>query len=365
MLRLLLTCVLLLGALEGSCGSCRLVSLQTPGQRAYFEMDRVAREDAFSNATFRAGMLATDDRPAPVVLDWNAGTPPYAVTVTRDGRTVWSAKVPTRSAEVFNLEIARAYEWTAKDAKGDVVGTGRFRTADEAPRILLVPGVPNVRDLGGRVGLGGRRIRQGRVFRSAGWNNNATAQVQTNGLVVTTNYLPGASRLDPTIADVYVKPLGIRTDLDLRSDRECFGMTGSPLGKDVRWVHVSSGNYWDLAVPKWQAAFAESFRVFLDEANYPIVFHCIAGADRTGSLACILNGLLGVREDELAKDWEATGFDCAHPKLRHDIRWNPLIEVFDAYPGATLNDRIAAYVRACGFSDADIARFRAQMLETE
>ena len=25
-------------------------------------------------------------------------------------------------------------------------------------------------------------------------------------------------------------------------------------------------------------AFAEDFRVFLDKANYPIVFHCIAGA---------------------------------------------------------------------------------------
>ena len=346
---------------DGELGG-RVVSLQTPGQRAYFAMDRVARENAFSNMTFRAGMLATDDRPAPVALDWRAGTPPYAVTVTRAGRAVWSATVPTRSAEVFNLEIARAYEWTARDAKGGVVGAGRFRTADEAPRILLVPGVPNVRDLGGRIGLGGRRIRQGRVFRSAGWNNNATAHVQTNGLVVTTNFLPGASRLDPTVAELYVRPLGIRTDLDLRSDRECFGMTGSPLGKDVRWVHVSSGNYWDLAKPKWQAAFAEAFRVFLDEANYPIVFHCIAGADRTGSLACILNGLLGVPEDELAKDWEATGFDCAHPKLRHDIRWDPLIEVFDAYPGATLNDRIAAYVRACGFTDADIARFRSLML---
>ena len=34
-------------------------------------------------------------------------------------------------------------------------------------------------------------------------------------------------------------------------------------------------------------------------------------------------------------------------------------------PGVTLNDRIAAYVRACGFTDADIARFRGLMLEGE
>jgi protein-tyrosine phosphatase len=351
------------GILAGLASDQGVVSLQRPGQRAYFAMERIARENAFSNAAFRATMLATGDRPAPVVICWGAGTPPYTVTVTKGGERVWSTTSPMRSAEVYNLEIARAYEWRAVDAKGIVVGEGRFRTADEVPRFISVPGVPNVRDLGGRIGLNGRRIRQGLVYRSAGWNNNASSCVLTNGAVVMTNMQAGASRLNSIVADVFVKPLGIRTDLDLRSDRECFGMTGSPIGKDVRWLHIPGGNYWNFSESRWQAAFAEAFRAFLDEANYPIVFHCIAGADRTGSLACILNALLGVCEDELAKDWEATGFDNAHPKLRHDIRWDPLVKVFDAYPGSTLNERVESYVKARGFSDADIARFRAIMLE--
>lgn len=201
-------------------------------------MDRAARENAFSNRIFRATMLATGDRPAPVVLEWSAGMPPYAVTVTRNGKTVWSATLPTRSAEVFNLEIARAYEWTAKDAKGDVVGRGRFRTADETPRFIRVPGVPNVRDLGGRLGLGGRRIRQGLVYRSAGWNDNASRTVITNGAAVVTNWTAGAVRLTPAAAELFARPLGIRTDLDLRSDGECHGMTASPIGNGVRWVHI-------------------------------------------------------------------------------------------------------------------------------
>lgn len=341
----------------------RVVSLQTSGQRAYFAMDCAARENAFSNEAFRATMRATGDRPAPVTLEWDIGTPPYAVSVMKGGETVWSATVPTRSAEVFNLEIARNYAWAARDAKGAVVGTGRFRTADETPRFLCVPGVPNVRDLGGRTGFGGRRIRQGRIYRSAGWNENAVPCVATNGFVVTTNFLPGASRLDSAAAERFVKPLGIRTDLDLRSDNECRGMTGSPIGGDVRWMHVSSGNYWEMTNVTAKAAFAAGFKVFLDQANYPIVFHCIAGADRTGSLACILNALLGVDEDALAKDWEATGFANGHPKLRHDIRWNPLVHAFDGYAGLTLNERIANYVKSCGFREADIARFRAIMLE--
>ena len=338
------------------------VSLLKPGHRAYLEMDRVARENAFSNVTFRAAMRATGDRPEPVVLDWGTGTPPYSVAVRADGETIWSATLPTRSAEVHNLEIARDYAWTARDAKGKVVGGGRFRTADEAPRLLNIPGVPNVRDLGGRIGLGGRRIRQGLVYRSAGWNDNASRTVFTNGTAVVTNWTVGAVRCTPAAAELFVKPLGIRTDLDLRSDDECRGMSGSPIGKDVRRIQVSSGNYWDMTNAVYKAAFAADFRVFLDRENYPIVFHCIAGADRTGSLACILNALLGVGEDELAKDWEMTGFANDHVKLRHDIRWNLLVGAFGGYPGETLNARIEAYVRDCGFTDADIARFREIML---
>ena len=351
------------GILAGLNPDMGTVSLQTAGHRAYFEMDRVSRENAFSNMAYRAMMRAAGDRPSPVLLNWGAGKPPFSVEVTNGDRPVWTAMLPVRSAEVFNLEIAHSYAWTARDANGTVVGAGRFDTADETPRFICVPGIPNIRDFGGRFGLGGRRIRQGLVYRSGGWNGNATKVVQTNGCNVATNYLPGASRLDPAVAKLYLKPLGIRTDLDLRSDAECSGMTCSPLGKEVLWIHVPSGNYGELAESNCQEAFAKAFRVFLDESSYPIVFHCIAGADRTGSLACVLGGLLGVSEDELAKDWEATGFSYSHAKLRHDIRWNSLVKVFDAYPGATLNDRMESYVKARGFSQADIDRFRELMLE--
>ena len=340
------------------------VSLQRAGQRAYFALDRRAREDAFSNMTFRASMRATGDRPEPVRLEWSEGRVPYDVRVTSGGKEIWRTVTPLRVAEAYNLEIARDYAWTARDADGRRVGGGAFRTADETPRFMNVPGVPNVRDLGGRIGLGGRRVRQGLVYRSAGWNGNAVRSVVTNGASVVTNWVAGATRVG-SAAELVAKELGIRTDLDLRSDNECFGMTDSPIGKDVRWIRVSSGNYWDMTNAAFKAAFAADFRVFLDRANYPIVFHCIAGADRTGSLACILNALLGVGEDTLAKDWEATAFVNEHPKLRHDIRWDPLVRAFDGYPGATLNARIEAYVKDCGFTDGDIGRFRAIMMEEE
>lgn len=38
-------------------------------------------------------------------------------------------------------------------------------------------------------------------------------------------------------------------------------------------------------------------------------------------------------------------------------------KVFDAFPGANIHEKIAAYVKSAGFTDADIERFRALMLE--
>ena len=157
--------------------------------------------------------------------------------------------------------------------------------------------------------------------------------------------------------------LGIRTDLDLRSDRECFGMTGSPFGPEVTWLHVSSSAYGGIQKESGKKAFAKVFRAFLDADRYPIVFHCIAGADRTGSLAFVLEALLGMDEDELYKDWEVTGFQKSKLDFRHETRFDKLVKGFDIYPGATIHERVVAFVKSCGFTDADIARFRELVLE--
>ena len=112
-----------------------------------------------------------------------------------------------------------------------------------------------------------------------------------------------------------------------------------------------------------KAAFTNAFRVFLDEKNYPIDFHCIAGADRTGSLAFILNALLGVDEEELWRDWEVTAFQKEKIDFGHRTRFSKLVKVFDAFPGATIHEKVVAYVKSVGFTDADIAKFRELMLE--
>ena len=173
----------------------------------------------------------------------------------------------------------------------------------------------------------------------------------------------GKSRISPEMHDYLVKVLGVKSDIDLRTDGECYGMKGSPAGPEVKWFHIPSAAYAGMNTDRGKEAFARVFRVFLDERNYPIVFHCIAGQDRTGAVAFILNALLGVEEDELYRDWEATGFWNKNHWFNHRLRFNLLVKAFDKYPGGTIHERVENYVRALGFTDAEIAKFRGIMLE--
>jgi hypothetical protein len=177
---------------------------------------------------------------------------------------------------------------------------------------------------------------------------------------------PGKNRLNDDMKKYMLDYLGIRTDIDLRSDRECYGMTGSPLGPTVAWVHNSSWSYQGLLTKEGKEAFAKSFKIFCDKKNYPIVFHCIAGQDRTGSLAFVLNGLLGVDEEELYKDWEISGFWNQDPELSHRERFDKLVDGFKAnFPQPTWRGKMEAYVKSLGFTQEDIDRFRSIMLEED
>ena len=110
----------------------------------------------------------------------------------------------------------------------------------------------------------------------------------------------------------------------------------------------------------------DEFRHFLDESNYPIVFHCSAGADRTGALAYALNGILGVQENELRVDWEVTWLPGAFnwEGLKKRKVWSEgMVESFRKFPGATFTEKVENAFLANGITKDEIERFRAIMLE--
>ncbi|MCR5752411.1 MAG: tyrosine-protein phosphatase [Kiritimatiellae bacterium] len=291
-----------------------------------------------------------------------------------------------------NLELGRKYYWKVwSDVKCPVYshgstlkgpcscGKGRAATASavgafvtegQPPRWIKVEGtVGNIRDLGGWKTLDGRSVKQGMIFRGQGLNENSVSGDK-----------PGRNRL--TVEDVnYLKNvLGIKTDLDLRTDREVSTMRESPLGAGVKFIQNASpaynglfakGGFNDQLCSESMKITAKNFRVFCDRANYPVYFHCIGGADRTGSLAYILNGILGVPKHALEVDWEATFYPLL-PELESGYtgkdywrREQYFDEGFSKYGDADTpwNKRIELYLLDCGVTKEEIARFRSIMLD--
>lgn len=393
-----------------------VVPLVKSEQKAFLDRTRAGRRAWLADPKELAKSEKAGCEPAKVLLSWTGAKGQVDVAVRRsaNGPIVFATNaVDLARVEIDNLEIAQTYSWTVKDDEGSVESF--FRTEDYAPRFIRVPRIKNLRDLGGRIGFEGRRVRQGLVYRSVGLNENArrvylsTRQIEdaaANGTLeellsktcdlnlkatdvqtqaakirayikkeahvpdrygerylLVDKLVPGAARLTAETRAYMTEVLGIKTDLDLRSLAEVHGMKESPLGPNVRWVNISFSAYGGMGTAEGKASFKKAFRLFLDKANYPIDFHCIMGADRTGSLAFILNGLLGVSEEELYKDWEATAFMVRPRGFGHKERLDGLIRVFNAYPGETINARIEAYVLEQGFTTEDIATFRAIMLE--
>lgn len=230
-----------------------------------------------------------------------------------------------------------------------------------------LPGVPNLRDLGGLVGLDGRVVNTGLVYRSGGYNDNAKFKLiddENNlGKKRRQYYGRGKDRLTDETRKFQIERFGIKTDIDLRADGECNEMTGSPLGPHVTWVHVPALSYAAFHSEAGREAVKKIFPFFLEVKNYPIGFHCIAGADRTGSLAYLLEALLGVSDEDLCLDWELTAFHNPNHGFAHASRYDRLVAGFAKYPGTTTCEKAEGYVKSLGFTDKDIQAFRDIMLK--
>ena len=371
-------------------------------QREFAKAPWAQCEKCFDGAANATKLKSRGSTPVPIKLQWKGDAKEYRVTLRRlpDGKVVFDQTVTTNCVAVDSLEIATEWEWTVSAGSDKLVS--RFKTEDRLPRLVRMTGSNNCRDIGGRRGLDGRRIRQGLVYRTAGLNSNAPVEYYTteeileldkrgelkkmghtgralhrklkngeklsphakkNQLVKRKRFAPGKRRFtDEEVARI-LKVYGIRSDIDLRSDDECYGMTGSPLGPTVTWFHYSYSAYTGAFSEKGMAVTKQVFDVFMDDKNYPIVFHCIGGADRTGTVAMLLEALLGVPEEELWRDYLTTGFVGVVSDPPHKKRFGDTIAKLKEFPGNTLADKAEAYFLKLGFTKDDVRRLRKRLLE--
>lgn len=205
------------------------------------------------------------------------------------------------------------------------------------------------------------------------WNVRDLGGWACDGGTVKYGLLIRGGKLSAADRAVLVGEMGIQHDLDLRG-REGGGsgdepeMTESPLGSDVWYTRTQQYAWYALTpVATWQAYF----RCVIDAVTHrePVYFHCTAGADRTGTLACMLEGLLGMSQSDIDKDYELTTFysgsgSDATARRRNESDWKGLINAINAVSGETFRDKCVHFaVGTCGISMADINAFRAAMID--
>ena len=304
-------------------------------------------------------------RPNPIKLRWSIPEAALGRIRTYTVR-IWTASDASDAKEVtvsgnktecelYNLFIGQTYYWSvsALDGDGDVSvsGVGSFTTDAQAPRNLYVDSVTNVRDLGGWKTEDGGRVRQGLLYRGARFsaNDSGVISISRDGI--------------ETLRD----EIGIKTEIDLRKtkaggcDRDEAGkLTASPLGGSVRYVSCPM-EYGPVLITdsKNINQVKEVFHLLADESNYPIYFHCSIGTDRTGLIAWLVNGLLGVSENDLWRDYLFSDFgqieqDPANARTRaknEDVYVNQI----KATPVANLSKKTYNFLRDYfGVPEADL-----------
>lgn len=197
----------------------------------------------------------------------------------------------------------------------------------------------NVRDLGGWACDGGK-VRYGLLFRGG--------------------YPVAADRR------VLVGELGIRHDLDLRGKEEAV-VSSSPLGDDVYFTCADDYAMYTLTP---EDAWRVNLRCVFDAVAHgePVYFHCAYGADRTGTLACVLEGLLGMSQSDIDKDYELTCFYTGtatdgDARRRNEADWRGLITEINAKSGASFRDKCVTFAAELGFTAAEINAYRTAMTD--
>lgn len=261
----------------------------------------------------------------------------------RDAREyILSAK--ETSLSIDNLKTGTAYYY--KVTVGSESYPGSFRTA-KSTRFLSLPGLFNTRDIGGYLTLDGKRVREGMLIRGT----------EADGLGGTADgkcyFLKDKAAAEP---------FGFAFEMDLRSEVRFEDGYRSRLGDGVVHKQYGSGlSYKEIFTDKGKETVKEIFADLADPQNYPLYLHCTDGADRTGTVAFLIEGALGIPEKQMTDDYMLTG--AFVDGFEDNVRINGLFGGLESYEGSTVNEKIENYLLGAGVTAEQIRSIRNLLLE--
>ena len=340
----------------------KIVLKEIPGAGNVKLVDDAVRE--YLSASDVSGQIAAlpqakvskDSGALPVKLAWNGnGSVKYTIYVADnenfDNATSYVVSGFTRELDIYNLLPSTTYYWKVAGDRSDMSDTSVFKTEDLSVRLIYAEGTSNIRDLGGW-NADDSFVNYGKIYRGnqlngyGNWGNNKLTE---NGL------------------KTFKDDLKIKTEIDLRTqDKDDANQTVNFVDASLPYYKYTIGQYTDILEPSvWNAlphdgntpvdsmenkndarrlsyatgnavrnenAMRRSlkgiFEVLADERNYPVYIHCNAGADRTGTVAFLINGLLGVSEADLIRDYELTSFSSVSGlRYRSEIKNGDFTEI--------------------------------------
>jgi protein-tyrosine phosphatase len=243
-------------------------------------------------------------------------------------------------------------------------------------RKLTLSGCVNFRDLGGYPGADGRSIRWRRLFRADGLtrlDEDDCAQLAALGLATvidlrTQGELDERGRFPETAFKVEYHHLPLT---DVLPPTEDLTRYDEPAFVTTRYQQLFS---------EGSDSLARAVQVLAEPDALPAVFHCSAGKDRTGILAALVLGFLGVPRDVIVEDYalSAEAMIALLERLKQEYadavaeveRYAPAVISVAPETMAAFLDTIEAehgsfddLARSLGVTDA-VARLRAVLLES-
>lgn len=330
-------------------------------------MQTVNYEDFdFSNSSLHGSPLPgggpsknDEELPPTVKIEWTQSSSTLNIDLYGDGvlerSYTRSGSKSGNSMELTNLVPGRHYTYKVyRESDGEIKGQGGFYTRGSLHQVYFQDNVRNGRDLGGWQTMDGKTVRYLKLFR---------------GGQIGSRYMNSTGKAE-MLAE------GIKAEIDLREKDDV--PSSSPLGSGIAFCAPGfERGYVDGMLEGNPDGVKKCFEFTVNclRENKPVYFHCAAGRDRTGTFSIILLGLLGVREGDIAKDYELTYFspeewsmqkidgEMVYNHTRDVSTYRETVEYLAAYDKSSFKTGVEKYLISIGVSQKDIDDLRTIMLE--